>query len=82
MLRSRRGLPPGRRAVGLRQVDEMPHDSQRGARAPGQSHSQSLAAVRRSPWGHGHEPEAKVGTTATSTEHRRCDLESVLTTDR
>jgi len=29
-VQERRGLPPGRRVVGLRQVDGLPHEPQRG----------------------------------------------------
>ncbi len=45
--RLRRGLPPGRRAVGLRQVDGMPHVSQR-ARSSMVAGHRSITTVDRS----------------------------------
>lgn len=69
---------PGRRAVGLRQVDEMPHDSQRGQ---DQRDSLNRSLIRRRPpestGSTARKPGSKVGTTAVPAEHRRCDLESV-----
>jgi len=49
--RLRRGLPPGRRAVGRCQVDGMPHDPQRGHdEEPGRMHQKGTTAPGIRPW--------------------------------
>jgi len=48
----RRGLPPGRRAVGRCQVDGMPHEPQRGQdQVPGRRHQKGTTAPDTRPHG-------------------------------
>jgi len=50
--RLRRGLPPGRRAVGRCQVDGMPHEPQRGPdQVPGRRHQKGTTAPGTCPYG-------------------------------
>ncbi len=45
--RLRRGLPPGRRVLGLRQVDGMPHEPRRGQDTDRRGNGVSWSAGRR-----------------------------------